>query len=572
MREALTPVDTIGAGAEFRMRRRRARHVAWLAALVLTTSAQAAERPRGFHVAGGDTFGWIVSTTADRDSASQLPLIHVLAARRVGTGELVTPLWRAFEPIVGDVRATCADRERLYLQFGDGSFSVFDAEGSTPGGRLPREVRLSTWTGDNAGTAAYAVVTPAPDSAASAPASPRGTKPTVRLARFDGHEWTMSTELPRDAREAGAWRLAVSNERVLLVWVDRVDASADWRIQGVLRCVEWSKDAWGAPQTIAEIATARLLHAAWPSRGPVVLVRDRLDGDAKTAGVRLFERGASDWRDCGWVNDGGKPARADDAEWTMAHGRILAARVGAMGGVEAAWGTIGKSPSLSWAPASGGGGAGSSWWMAWLNSLATFAMIGFLFFLRPERLTAPAKLPADMAVAMPVKRLLATLIDFAPAALMTAYWWAPPFLIAAQRAPLMEPEQIQELQRYVETVLWWPKLAMLAVYGAYCFACEALSGTTPGKHLLGCRVVDENGNRPTLGQVAIRNVLRVFELAINLMMLATLFLMLIASQRRQRIGDMLAGTMVVGHAIPKARPLGQHPRGPGGGPSGGERG
>jgi uncharacterized RDD family membrane protein YckC len=116
--------------------------------------------------------------------------------------------------------------------------------------------------------------------------------------------------------------------------------------------------------------------------------------------------------------------------------------------------------------------------------------------------------------------------------------------------------------------LWAPWLLTLAVYALYCFVWEAATGTTPGKHLLGCRVVDERGGRPTLAQLALRNVLRVAELAAGMVLLFSVFLVLVLSQRRQRIGDVLAGTIVVSGAGSEARPV--NPAGRASGPGSGD--
>lgn len=530
---------------------------AWIGVLVATTAgpAIAQEKPARIDLAGGDANAWVVVTTDQRDRESQLPTLRISVARRIGSGDVpgVLPLWRTIGPIVGQVRSVCADRERLYMQFADLSFTTLDLRGGLiPGAKLPAGHSLRTWAGDTADDAAYAVVAYSADLLASQPATGKSDEARLRLARFDGQSWQLLDALPKGAREAAAWSLAANDQRVLLAWVEKSDEAPSGRVQ----CAEWSKTGWGESRTVGDWDDAAVLASGWPVKGPQLLVRGR-DEKGKAA-VRVMSREGSEWRDAGALRGEAEVMNAADTHWSIAHGRVLAGRIKPGSGVEISWASAGRESKMAWTPLAGGLGTNSPWWAAWLDSIVTLMMIGFLFFLRPERLTQAAPLPSDQAVTLPAKRLVAGLVDLIPAALLTAYWWAPPLLAIMARVPLMEPEDWQPL---VAPALWGPKLLCITAYAAYCFAWEAMTGSTPGKMLLGCRVVDETGQRPSLSRVAIRNAMRIPELAISFMTMATLFLMLVASVRRQRIADMVAGTLVVGHAIPQARPLGQQDSG-----------
>ncbi len=77
---------------------------------------------------------------------------------------------------------------------------------------------------------------------------------------------------------------------------------------------------------------------------------------------------------------------------------------------------------------------------------------------------------------------------------------------------------------------------------AYYFVLESRSGQTIGKRLMGVRVVDLDGGRPTTGAVFRRTLGRlvdVLPLLYQVGLIATGF-----GQRRQRIGDRLAHTTV----------------------------
>ena len=65
-------------------------------------------------------------------------------------------------------------------------------------------------------------------------------------------------------------------------------------------------------------------------------------------------------------------------------------------------------------------------------------------------------------------------------------------------------------------------------------------GATPGKRMVGLRVVSESGARLTLGQSMMRNFIRVADL-----MLPILALVPFLNKRFQRLGDLAAGTLVI---------------------------
>ena len=84
----------------------------------------------------------------------------------------------------------------------------------------------------------------------------------------------------------------------------------------------------------------------------------------------------------------------------------------------------------------------------------------------------------------------------------------------------------------------------------YFIVCEAAFGRTLGKRLLRLRVVNENGGGARLGQIVVRNLLRLVD---ELPALYVVGLVSIhVGPRHQRLGDRLARTLVVmgtpGHA------------------------
>jgi len=87
-------------------------------------------------------------------------------------------------------------------------------------------------------------------------------------------------------------------------------------------------------------------------------------------------------------------------------------------------------------------------------------------------------------------------------------------------------------------------LMLLAV--AYFSLQEALFGATWGKLLAGLRVVDTGGRRPVLGAVLVRNIVRLVDAWPLLFSIGVIGIVAaLTSPRRQRLGDRVAGTLVV---------------------------
>ena len=82
----------------------------------------------------------------------------------------------------------------------------------------------------------------------------------------------------------------------------------------------------------------------------------------------------------------------------------------------------------------------------------------------------------------------------------------------------------------------------------YYFALESGEGQTVGKKLMKLRVVRADGRPAEMREIAVRTVLRVVD-GIGLYIVG-LIAMLATGQRRQRLGDMAAGTIVVDASAP----------------------
>jgi uncharacterized RDD family membrane protein YckC len=85
-------------------------------------------------------------------------------------------------------------------------------------------------------------------------------------------------------------------------------------------------------------------------------------------------------------------------------------------------------------------------------------------------------------------------------------------------------------------------LLLLALGLGYYIICEAATGATLGKRMVGIRVVGEDGEHVTFGAAVVRNLLRVVD---ALFFYFVGFVSALLSKRGQRLGDRAARTIVV---------------------------
>ncbi|MBI4578442.1 MAG: RDD family protein [Planctomycetes bacterium] len=179
-----------------------------------------------------------------------------------------------------------------------------------------------------------------------------------------------------------------------------------------------------------------------------------------------------------------------------------------------------------------------------LTTVAVAAMLLLVFWRRQESIAAPVNLPAGLQVVGPAKRTLAFMIDAAPALAIMLWWWFGPISTYYHefRAAAAGGEQPADAPREVVWAWFWFRV----IYTAYCTAFEGFLAATPGKRLLGCQVLSETLDRANLLQIGVRNVARMIELEPYLKIWPFLFVILF-TRNRQRMGDLLARTIVVEH-------------------------
>ena len=164
---------------------------------------------------------------------------------------------------------------------------------------------------------------------------------------------------------------------------------------------------------------------------------------------------------------------------------------------------------------------------------ATFATEEVLIIETPERV------PLHFALASIGNRFIACAIDHAIQGLALA-------LIAVASIILAN---FSSIERTVSSAPKWVYAVMilllfLTLSGYFAFFEWIWSGQTPGKRWLKLRVIREDGRPITFWEAAVRNLLRTFDM-MPVPFYSIGLISVFSTTRDQRVGDMVAGTVVV---------------------------
>ena len=153
----------------------------------------------------------------------------------------------------------------------------------------------------------------------------------------------------------------------------------------------------------------------------------------------------------------------------------------------------------------------------------------------------PERVPLHFALASIGNRFLACAVDHFIQSLVIVGLF---LLVLA----IMGSGLSQAAERFTEAPKWAQALLIVAlffVWSGYFVLFEwAWSGQTPGKRWLKLRVIREDGRPVTFWEAAARNLLRAFD-AEPFPLYSIGLVVVFASHRDQRVGDMVAGTVVV---------------------------
>jgi len=185
--------------------------------------------------------------------------------------------------------------------------------------------------------------------------------------------------------------------------------------------------------------------------------------------------------------------------------------------------------------------------------LVVAALVTLVFWHRQESITTPVILPVGLRVVGLSKRALITLIDMLPAAAIVLAIWFQPISEFSQEFRVFLRDFVAAAKagqtQTVEALHWpasivWAWMWFRLIYVAYCIGFEIFWQATPGKRLLHCAVALETLEKPATVHIIIRNITKLIELEPYLQ-IWPFMLVIILMRNTQRVGDLLAKTIVV---------------------------
>lgn len=510
-------------------------------------------------VAGGDDAVWVVAE--GRMQGEKLPTVQMWQVGGAAPAD-ARPVQNSFlQPVVGSVLHTAADARALRTMFSDLTTGDYYANRAwSPGASWKEQSAISplAWGADATEPAVYAVIrgedlltpTTAPSVDSEDDADELGQALESPATEQVAVEGMAVLELRR-----GRWRRMQGPVEAALarrVWITGYGGRIHlfWRDGAKVLHSERVRNTWSKP--VAALTCEDFLQA-WSgatAEGPGLIVARGESSEAAT--LHLFVRRDETWTDAGPLRAGEDVLRVEVERCSAAIVRkqVGIARVRADGVVEFGLGELGQTPLVRFAPLALVSGS-PALEQQWRDSLVMAGLLAFLTIVmwwRRADVALPVILPPGFVLAAVWRRVFATVFDLLPAYLITLPWWFPKldpqFL---QMYPQVTNEQLAEVWASIRI----EQYVAIGLYGLWCLIFEATIATTPGKAIFGCRVASADGGRPSLGACVVRNAERSLMVAMGAPgLMITLMTIVIVSRNRQRVGDLLARTVVIEPAPP----------------------
>jgi uncharacterized RDD family membrane protein YckC len=167
-------------------------------------------------------------------------------------------------------------------------------------------------------------------------------------------------------------------------------------------------------------------------------------------------------------------------------------------------------------------------------------------FFNRIKLQTPESVELEFTLAGVGSRALAVSIDYPLLLMIWALWLTLLAQLLEPLGQLLDPMGISR----GDMLNWMLAIAILtsfAIFNGYFALFETLwQGQTPGKRLVKIRVIRDDGRPVRLGQAVMRALLMPID---NFMFLG--FFMVLLGQREKRVGDWVAGTVVIQEESPQ---------------------
>jgi len=522
-----------------------------------TCPAAGAEEPTVW-AAGNERILWLM--LAEQPGLPDEPISIHRTFRRAHEKRFVS--WRRFVPEIGrPVRWAVAGLD-LHVFFEDGTHRRYTPTTARTERELPDERVPEALAGESQQAVLYAVVPwPVVDklrqrrltrtrpttqpARSTGPSAPQAipTRPNAPgrfgLVRFERGRWHPWRPVPEwFDRQRRCW-LAADRGYVHLFWQDEPSSPLVWYSR-------LHRGRWARP-TPLEAPQAVVFGCALAARTDGVVFLAGLPDDPGRWRLRGFARSEGAWRTI-------LPFSVDRNEVFVRPGQfaaagfadtiVLAVRQEKDKLVAGRWSYSGGEPIEGFQPAMGLQAPTPPLidprLAGWLPVVGLALVLLLVFWRRQESIAHAIALPADIRLAGAGKRLLAFLVDLVPPVVLTSPVWAAPLTTILEQAASGQMAPAEPAP--APTQLWLAWLAVRVVHAVYCAAGEALLGASPGKLALRCRVVSETLVACRPWQILVRNAVRVLELELYFF---SLLILIFLTRNRQRLGDIVARTLVV---------------------------
>lgn len=527
-----------------------------------------------YRLDGGEAVLWFLQSRTDAADVTRIEMAY----RRASKPDRFVPLFTV--PLVGRVVATATMGTSLHVFFQDGSHRRFALPSrSLPvvSERLHRDESLlpqsavpALFCSDAKHQMLYAVVTsekavaaqtkrlsdPYDDDDLYFPGAQRRPSPRPRDRPAPQTEWSLLRY------EAGSWHYdrdapsGVGRDAVLELLLVREGAAhlffraaSGGRVRHVVSAGPDAK--WQPPAAISTGDSQSVLAGGWLGDRPIVVVGLSI---ANRVSIELLEYADAAWSVRSTLGEPGVPGiRADQPHALAVVGRAI---------VTATMTDDGQPQIVSWSaetgaligepkPISSFSGRRpfiDSTTVSAVQMFLMFAVLSGVLVWRRNRMFSVDGLPSGLRVAGLGRRMAAHVLDI----LMSFPLWGP--ALNALWSGNMFGFSLRDVARGevgADTTgfVFWGMVVLGAVIGFYGMVFEAVMATTPGKRLLGLTVVTESGDRCRLSGAIIRNLMRVVEFQ-----LLPIVIFVFITPSRQRVGDLMARTVVVEMPVPSGGP------------------
>ena len=460
------------------------------------------------------------------------------------------------------VRAAAALGNKLHIFLANGAHYRMGPQRISPQRILPGRAVALYLAGDSAQDALYAVAKGAPSSsdqptmaatqrAAPPPSTTTATVPAPEWAlyRFVRGQWTRAADMPTGFDQDDEHWLCADEGRVHLFGLGRGPDAPVWYCG-------WDDERWTSPEIVPVGPQANPV-AAMVVNTYLVLVSQAPTGEGGSKVVVHRRRPTEKWQTSELRTSNNEPIDISPDQLAVSALNDRIAVIGQFPGAERPsagfWSLEGGPPDGAIKPLPKWPEPADEPMVPMLPEIAILAVLGAVMALtlwrRPDTVMREIPLPDQAALASIWRRLGAFALDVAPAIAVTAIYWLPIWAQVQQDMAIEDLSQAEQAEHYA--VLLWPWLIIRVIYAVYCGLTEYRWGASPGKRLMRCWVLSVDLTRPRPKQIAIRNAVKILELQPEIL---PLLVFIAFTRNRQRLGDLLAGTIVVEPGIAPGEP------------------